>query len=197
MTAFIQILLTALMAVTTENIIFSGGIGFSRVLRAARKPKTLGMYAVFVTFFSLVSILFGSLWNPILMQSSLLIVLRPVIFALIVAATYFAVAYTLQSFFPAFYKQWGQILPPAAINTVVLSMPYIVKSMKFDLWNALGFAFGTGIAFFFAALMLAYSMVRYKDNTDMPRAFSGLPAVLLYVGILSLAFAGFTGAKLF
>lgn len=197
MTGFIQILMTALMAVTAENIIFSGGIGFSRVLRAARKPKTIGIYAIFVTFFSLISILFGSLWNPILMQSNMLIILRPVIFALIVAATYFVAAYTLQSFFPAFYKQWGQILPPAAINTIVLSMPYVQKSFRLDLLSALGFAAGTGIAFFLAALMLAYRMDRYKNNTDMPNAFSGLPAVLLYVGILSLAFAGFTGAKLF
>lgn len=197
MTGFVQILMTALMAVTAENIIFAGGIGFSRILRAARKPKTLAMYAVFVTFFSLVSITFGSLWDPILMKSDVLTVLRPAIYALIVAAIYIVAAYTLQSFFPQFYKQYGQILSPAAINTVVLSMPYVLKSLKLDLLNAVGFALGTGLAFFLAALMLAYSMVRYKKNTDMPNAFAGLPSILLYIGILSLAFSGFTGGKLF
>jgi electron transport complex protein RnfA len=34
-------------------------------------------------------------------------------------------------------------------------------------------------------------------NPDAPRAFSGLPGVLVYVGILSMAFAGFTGGKVF
>ncbi len=197
MTGFLQMLLTALMAVTAENIIFAGGIGFSRVLRAARKPKMLGMYAVFVTIFSLISTVWGSVLNPILMTSNTLIVLRPVIFALLVAAVYIVAAYTLQSYFPEFYKQYGQILSPAAINTVVLSMPYVVKSFKLELLNAVGFALGTGLAFFLASLMIAYIMVRYKKNTDMPKAFSGLPAVLIYVGILSMAFAGFTGGKLF
>ncbi len=197
MISFMQMLLTALMAVSTENIIFAGGIGFSRVLRAARKPKTLGMYAGFVTLFSLISTVFGSLWNPILMDSSMMIILRPVIFALIVAAVYIVAAYTLKSFLPGFYKQYGQILSPAAINTVVLSMPYVLKSFKLDLPNALGFAVGTGVAFFLAATVLAYTLDKYKNNADMPKAFMGLPAVLIYVGILSMAFAGFTGGKLF
>jgi electron transport complex protein RnfA len=197
MNTFTQMLLTALMAVTAENIIFAGGIGFSRVLRAARKPKTLGVYAIFVTFFSLVSILFGFLWNPILADNAALIILRPTIFALIVAAVYMVSAYTLKAFFPGFYKQHGQILSPAAINTVVLSMPYVLKDFKLDLPNAVGFALGTGAAFFLAALALAYTLDKYKNNTDMPKAFSGLPAVLIYVGILSMAFAGLTGGKLF
>ena len=197
MTGFVQMLLTALMAVTTENIIFAGGIGFSRVLRAARKPKTLGMYAVFVTFFSLISTAYASALNPILINNETLSVLRPAIFALLVAVVYLVAAYALQSFFPQFYKKYGQILSPAAINTVVLSMPYVLKNFKLDLPNAVGFALGTGVAFFLAALMLAYIMVRCKKNADMPKAFSGLPAVLIYVGILSMAFAGFTGGKLF
>lgn len=197
MNSIMKILLTALMAVTTENIIFAGGIGFSRVLRAARKPKTIAMYAVFISFFSLISILFGSLWNPILAGSSTLLVLRPTIFALIVAVVYIAAAYAIKTFLPGFYKQYGQILSPAAINTVVLSMPYVLKSFKLDLPGAVGFALGTGLAFFLAALALAYIMDQYKNNTDMPKAFSGLPATLIYVGILSMAFAGFTGGKLF
>jgi len=196
MTNFVQMLLTALMAITTENILFLGGIGFSHVLSATRKPKLLGMYSVFITLFSLPSILLGTVFNPIMLGNDALIVVRPTIFAVSAALIYFVVVIVLKLFLPKFYKKYNQILSPAAINTVVLSMPYVQKSFKLGLLDSLGFAVGTGLAFFLAATLLTYSVARFKSN-DMPKAFRGLPAVLLYIGILSLAFAGFTGGKLF
>jgi len=196
MTTFLQMLLTALMAVTTENILFSGGIGFSNVLRAARKPRTLGMYALFVTFFSLISSLLGSLLNPFLLSNDTLVIMRPVVFAVYAAIIYSASAAVLKLFLPEFYKKYSQILSPAAINTVVLSMPYVLKSFKLDILDAAAFAVGTGAAFFLAAGVLTHAIARFESD-DMPKAFRGLPAVLLYIGILSLAFAGFTGGKLF
>lgn len=190
MNSFVQMLLTALLAVTAENIIFSGGIGFSRVLRAARKPKTLGIYALFVAFFSLISVLLSSLWSSLVAEGPALVIIRPAVFAGLVALVYVVSAYTAKSFFPNFYRKYGMLLSPAAMNTVVLSMPYIQKSFKLNVTDAAGFALGTGIAFFLAALALAYTLDKYRNQTEMPKAFSGLPAVLLYVGILSMAFAG-------
>ena len=57
MNMFMELCLAALLAVTAENVIFTGGIGFSRVLRAARKPKTIALYSCFVGLFSLASAL--------------------------------------------------------------------------------------------------------------------------------------------
>ena len=51
MNMFMELCLAALLAVTAENVIFTGGIGFSRVLRAARKPKPLRFIAVLLGFF--------------------------------------------------------------------------------------------------------------------------------------------------
>lgn len=193
---FVQLLLTALAAVTVENILFSGGIGFSRVLRAARRPRTIGVYSLFVTGFSLVSMLLGSFLSPVFQANEALTWLRPALFALFAAAVYVAAAAALKFRAPGFYKKYGEILSPAAINTVVLSMPYVQKSFKLPPTQAAAFALGTGAAFFLAATVLAHTVPRFK-NDDMPKAFSGLPAVLIYLGILSLAFAGFTGGKLF
>lgn len=196
MTVFVQMLLTALMAVTTENILFSGGIGFSHVLRAARRPKTLGVYSALVAFFSLISILLGTVLNPVLLANETLIFLRPAAFAACVAVVYLVCALLLKECFPKQYRSCYAVLAPAAINTVVLSMPYVQKSFKLTLPDAAGFAVGTGAAFFLAATVLNYATARFKSD-DMPKAFSGLPAVLLYIGILSLGFAGLTGGKLF
>jgi electron transport complex protein RnfA len=196
MTVLVQMLLTALAAVSAENIFFSGGIGFSRVLRAARKPQTIRLYSVFITFFSLVSILLSAVLNPLLQGSELLVFLRPVIFAGCAAVVYFAVSGLTRLIVPEFFKKHSIMLSSAAINTVVLSMPYVQRNFKYGLPESAAFAVGTGAAFFLAATVLTYSVASYR-NDDMPKAFRGLPAVLLYLGILSLAFAGLTGGKLF
>ncbi len=196
MTEFVQMLLTALAAVTAENILFSGGIGFSRALRAARHPKTLRTYSIFIALFSLISISVSTALNPVIASSELLGYLRPVLYALCAAAAYLVAAFVTKTFFSGFYLRYSEILAPAAINTVVLAMPYAQKSFKLSMLDAVGFALGTGLSFFLAATVLAYAVVRCK-NEDTPKAFSGIPALLIYIGILSLAFAGFTGAKLF
>ncbi|WP_444642657.1 Rnf-Nqr domain containing protein [Caproiciproducens sp. R1] len=196
MNTFVQMLLIALLAVSTENILFAGGIGFSRVLRAGRRPKMLGMYSAFVTVFTLISMAAAYFLSPLLAGSQMLIVLRPALLAFCSAAAYLIAAFVLKTFSAQFYRKYGQILAPAAMNTVVLSMPYVLKSLKLALPDALGFALGTGAAFFLAALVFSHTPEICR-NSDMPKAFSGLPAVLIYVGILSMAFAGFTGGKLF
>lgn len=196
MRTFFQMLLTAIVAVSVENVIFSGGIGFSRVLRAARRPRTIGVYSLLVTAFSLISMIAGSLLNPLLLSGETLLWLRPALLALCAAAVYCAAAAALKFGLPGFYEKYGEILSPAAINTVVLSMPYVQKSFKLPLPQAAAFAVGTGAAFFLAATILAHIAPRLRHG-DMPKAFVGLPAVLIYMGILSLAFAGFTGGKLF
>lgn len=196
MTEIAGLILTALAAVTVENIIFAGGIGFSRALRAARKPNTLGMYSLFVTIFSLISSIMGYLINPLFPNSGLSFILRPAAFAVSTALVYILAAALIKFPAPGFYNKYGQILSPAAINTVVLSMPYIIIKNQLGIFDAIGFALGTGASFFFAAVILSYALEKCK-NEDTPEAFSGLPATLIYIGILSMAFAGFTGGKIF
>ena len=195
MNGFIQVVITALAALTVENLLFSGGMGFSNALRAARHPKIIGMYSLLVTLFSLVSILVGSALNPLIPGSETLIFLRPSLYAFCAAAAYLIATFSVKLFFPGFYRKYGELLAPAAMNTVVLAMPYVQKAFKLSVLEALGYALGTGIAFFLAAMILAGAVTR--QNKDMPKAFAGLPSMLIYIGILSLAFAGFTGAKLF
>ena len=42
--------------------------------------------------------------------------------------------------------------------------------------------------------MLTAEGMERLDNPDMPQAFRGLPATLLYLGILAMALLGFTNA---
>lgn len=195
MTVFLQILFAALAAITTENLLFSGGIGFSRVLRAARKPKLIGLYSLLIALYSMAAMLISTGLYPFF-QNGILLMARPAILAACIVLVYIIVAGALKVLAANFYKKHGSVFSISAINTIVLSMPYAQKSFKLSLTQAAGFALGTGAAFFLAAVLLSYGAARCRSE-DMPKAFRGMPAAFLYIGILSLAFAGLTGGKLF
>lgn len=191
---FLKLLFAALLALGTENLLFAGGIGFSRALRAARRPVSAGLFAGFVTLFSLASALLPAKLLPFLPDFFRTAPMIPVVVAVLDAVCYLLAAGILRVVH--LYDRCGPFLVPAAVNTLVLAMPFLRDSLAFSAVQAAGFAVGTGAAFFLAALVLAHAMELCR-NPDIPLAFRGLPATLLYVGILSMAFAGFTGGRIF
>lgn len=188
---FAKMLTAALLALTAENVLFAGGAGFSRALRAARRPAGAGIYALFVTVFSLCSGLAGYLLSPLFLGAYQAV--YPAVIAAVAAALYFLAAVFLRVTAPSFFEKFSSILAQAAVNTVVLAIPFLRQMCSFGFSETIGFSLGTGAAFFLAVLVLEQALC-LCSNPDMPRAFSGLPGVLVYIGILSMVFAGLSGS---
>lgn len=196
MKSFMQLLFYALLAVTAENVFFSGGIGFSRVLRAARKHKAmLLVYSALISGFMLVCTLLTMPLIQLLEQGKIWSITRPAIFAFVVAAVYIVTAFICKTCFYKFYQKTNQFFSAAAINCVVLSIPFLQSSLKMNLLQSVGFALGTGVAFLLAVVIFSQAMIRFEVS-DMPKAFRGLPTIFIYIGILSMAFISFGGGKL-
>lgn len=192
MSFFAELLLYAVLALTAENIIFSAGVGLSRALRAARKPHSLLPYAGLVTFFSLLLSICGVVFTPLLRTNDWLFFFSPVLFAVGMALFYCLSVLILRQFCPRIYARIRAILAPAAINCIVLSMPFLSRILNMGWAGAIGFSLGTGIAFLLAALILREAIESFRDPA-VPRSFQGLPAALLYAGLFSMAMAGFLG----
>lgn len=194
---FWKLLLTALAAVGAENLLFAGGAGFSRALRAAQRPESIGLYSILVTWFTLLSALAGVWLNPFLPAYGPRAVLTSSCLAAVAAAGYLLTFVAARAALPLrAMKKIEPLLAPAAINTLVLAMPYAQRGFLFGPAQAVGYALGTGAAFWLASQVLMHAEAKCR-NPDMPEAFSGLPATILYVGILSMAFAGFAGGRVF
>lgn len=194
---FLKLVLTALLAVGAENLLFTGGAGFSRVLRAAQRPASIGIYSLLVAWFALLSIFVGVWLNPFLPAYGTKAILRSSYFAAAAAAAYLLTFVLARIVLPKrARKRIGPFLAPAALNTIVLAMPYAQRSFSFGPVQAVGYALGTGAAFWLASAVMMHAEAKCR-NPDIPEAFSGLPASILYVGILSMAFAGFAGGRVF
>ena len=185
MTEFGKMMLALLAALTTESMLFSRGIGFSRVLKAARKGWAIGLYAGLICIFSLLSALFSPRvagWLPAFWF--------PLSVAVLAAAWYLAACLILAFAVPKVYRKISEYLPSAAINSVVLSIPFLGGMAQWSVGECIGFALGTGISFWIVGWLLVEMMPRLT-HISVPRAFRGTPAVFLYLAILALAFLGF------
>ncbi|HIS50392.1 MAG TPA: hypothetical protein IAA80_07815 [Candidatus Gallacutalibacter pullistercoris] len=180
-----ELMLAVLAALTAENLFFSQGMGFDRVLQAARRGTMLGIYALLVTLFSLVSglLLF---W----LSGMVPVLWLPLVSAGVTGGVYLLVCIVLVMGAPEWYRKISWCLAPAAINTVVFSIPFLVRLQEWNPWQAIGFSLGTGVAFWLAAWLLTEMIPRLR-HISMPAAFRGMPAVFLYMAILALAFLGF------
>ena len=178
-----------LVAVFAQNLVFTRGIGSSRMLRAARKPKQLAAYTFFVTLYTFVTMLLSFAVNPIVGTNE---TARPLAYCICAVISYAAVTPLVRIFFTGFYRKYQKIFSVCALNCIVLGAPLIVNAEGMTFGHALMYAVGAGLGFAFSVWLTREAIGRI-DNPDMPKAFRGLPALFVYLGILGMVFFSIRG----
>jgi electron transport complex protein RnfA len=185
----------AFYAVFMQNIVFTGGFGASEVTAAVRSKKGLLRIWALVCGASLLTAI----------AQVLLVVLYPAIktrntalqVAFLMGCTLLLYLITGLVLHLVQAKAWLQVLPPAILNTLVLAVPLLNYRLGESIPRAIATGLGAGIAFGLAAFLVRVGLHVLEKNEHIPQPFRGLPATLLYTGLLAMAFSGFTGAELF
>ena len=89
-------------------------------------------------------------------------------------------------------KSTLNLLLLSAFNSAVLVIPFAVQSIGSGFIGAVFLAIG-GAAGYSLALFLVSEGLKRLNYSDMPKAFRGIPAVIIFIGILAMAFASFSG----
>lgn len=189
-----------LAAVFFENIIFTRALGTSRIISVIKSPKTMLKFGVLLTCITTVSGFLAWAVNLLIKDLSFKLYIEPIVFVLVLVVVYVLASIVLLFAFPKTYRKMREILLLAVFNcaslgAVLLPAHNSLMSVEASLASWLGYAFGTGIAFFLASI-LVFEGTRKLKGSHIPEAFRGLPATLIYIGILSLAFYGLIGHKL-
>lgn len=191
-----DLLLTALYTVFVQNLVLSSGLGMSEAIRVSTKPGTFGKFAAMISGFSVVTSVLCSLIDEIPSISDITYAARAAIYGGVLALVYIVTAVILRFAFKASDKLLGT-LGIAALNTLVLAIPYINHSAAYSFADSVGSGIGAGIAFVLAAAFISKGSLVLAENKSIPEIFKGTPAMFLYVAMLSLAFAGFSDTNLF
>ena len=128
--------------------------------------------------------------------------LQTISFILVIAALVQMVEIVLKKISPSLYQALGIFLPLITTNCAVLGVAITVVTKEFALGGAAPHMFNLGEAVVYAvATSLGYGLAmclfaglrEHLAGNDVPKAFKGLPIALITVGIMAMAFLGFSG----
>lgn len=180
-------------AIFVNNFIFSRFLGICPFLGVSKKTETaLGMGFAVIFVMGIASIITYAV-NLLLVQWGLAY-LQTIVFILIIASLVQLVEMIIKKFSPSLYSALGVYLPLITTNCAVLGVAIMNVN---DFANAsllISFVNGiaSGIGFTMAILLLAG--IREKlDRATIPEPFKGFPITLICAGIMSMAFAAFSG----
>ena len=197
--ALAQFVSYALLAVFTENVVFTRGLGVSRLLKlVSDKDVRTWQFCLPVILVQLLSAPLAWLartrvlipltavlpgWLPV--QA-----LRPLTYvgcSLLAMAAVWALLGALPQ-----REAYREQLPLATANCCVLGTLLICANQNYTLLQTVAFSLGSGVGYLFAVVVVEEGRRRLRSK-DIPIIFKGLPSSLIYMGILSLALYALLG----
>lgn len=194
MTVFMQICTYALMGVFAQNLVFTSGVAAERVLRIPYRRGRILIATGAVTFFSLISVLAMYVIRKLSGRFPVLDRIRVLLLVILLAAVYLGVLTACRHITSKAqgFKHIAEALPSGVFNTAVIMVGVTSQMLRLTIAQSVGFAFGSGLGFLLATLLVQEAIDRV-ESPAMPAPFVGLPSLLIYIGILAMAFIGFTG----
>ncbi len=196
-----EILLIIVSAIFVNNIVLSQFLGICPFLGVSNKLSTASGMSAAVCFVITLATLVTYLINKFLLVAFGLEFLQTIAFILVIAALVQMVEIVLKKMSPSLYQALGIFLPLITTNCAVLGVAINVVTKEFTfgqpshmlgLGEAVLYAFATSLGYGLA--MVLFSGLReHLALNSVPKAFKGVPIALVTVGILAMAFMGFSG----
>lgn len=113
----------------------------------------------------------------------------------VIAATVQILEMVLERFYPALQQALGIFLPLITVNCAILGGSLFMVERSYTFTESI--AYGAGTGFGWALAVAALAGIREKLRySDVPEGLRGLGITFVVVGLMSLAFLGFSGIRL-
>ena len=188
----ISSVLIFISAAFTDNILLARFLGMCSCLGVSRKIGTatgLGLAVVFVT--ACTSALNYLVYSYILIPLDLEY-LRLLTFIIVIAAFVQLVEMIVERFSPSLYDSLGIFLPLITVNCAILGISLFMLNRNFNFLQTFAFGAGGGFGWFLAITLVGGIREKIKESA-LPKGLEGPGITLIIIGIMSLAFVGFSG----
>lgn len=187
-----EFITTAMAAMFVENAIFSRALGTSVAFYASRNTGNmvgLGLGILYVTTVSS----FITYWIDLLLyEQSWYWIVMPLIYAVIISIVYTGSLLLIWRFMPNLFKKIKKYVHLSVFNAAVLGALFLNEVYHASLVGYIGFGIGLAVGFMIAVFFLHIANDRLNSPL-VPAAFRGMPVMMVFIGILSLAFYALTG----
>lgn len=179
-------------ACLANNLVLDYLIGLSPVFAVSRKIETaFGLSLAMLLITPLTSLLTFAV-NFYILSPLNLQYLQLLMFVIIVSLTLFSVERLLKLSRPALHEQVSVFIPLLMVNTALIGAALLNIQANQGLPESLLFGIGSAIGFGIVLVILTSLRERIMVS-DVPASFQGASILLITLGIISMAFMGFTG----
>lgn len=192
MQIFLSIVSAAVVAIFVQNSIFERALGANVLLYASRNKEHLLGFSAAITYTTTAAAPFAWMFDTLLGDNPYYDVIMPLLYVIVIAVIYFLTLVIIWRFLPHLFRSLRKYVHLSVFNCSVIGALFLCSQQGNDIFSYLGYGFGTGVGFLFAAYLL-YAAAERLNSSLVPAAFRGYPIMIVYVGILSLALYAFTG----
>lgn len=192
MSLFSSVVLIFISAAFTDNILLARFLGMCSCLGVSKKVDTsigLGAAVIFVTASTaaLNYLVYHYLLVPLGLEF-----LRLITFIAVIAAFVQLIEMIVERFSPALYNALGIFLPLITVNCAILGISLFMLNKPYGFWQTFAFGLGGGFGWFLAITLIGGIREKIREEA-LPRGLAGPGITLIIIGIISLAFVGFSG----
>ena len=189
-----ELILIAIGSAFINNVVLSQFLGICPFLGVSRKVDTAaGMGSAVVFVITLASAVTAVIYKFLLVPFDITY-LQTIVFILVIAALVQFVEMFLKKKMKGLYQALGVYLPLITTNCAVLGVALTNVQKEYTILEGVVNGFATAVGFLIAIVILAGLREKMEYN-DVPKAFRGMPIVLLTACLMAMAFFGFSGLK--
>jgi electron transport complex protein RnfA len=175
-----------------NNFVFTRFLGLCIFFGVSKKMETaIGMSITFTSVMMISAALSWLIFHFIMVPLGITF-LKIIIFIGVVAGFVQASDTIMRKVSPGLYYKLGIYLALISTNCIILAVPLINAGENYSFIESLAFAFGSGIGFALALIIMA-SIREKLELANVPAPFKGTPIAFIVTGLIALAFAGFSG----
>ncbi len=192
MSTISELLIISIGSAFVSNVVLSQFYGLCPFLGVSKQLKTAGGMGAAVIFVITLASLVSALIYRFLLDPFGLDYLKTIVFILVIAALVQFVEMFLKRFVPSLYKALGVYLPLITTNCAVLGTALTNVQKEYSVLYSVVNGFATAVGFAISICILAGIREKMRYN-NIPKAFQGMPIVLVTAGLMAIAFCGFSG----
>ena len=185
-------LIIFISAAFTDNILLARFLGMCSCLGVSKKVDTsLGLGAAVAVVTAITAGLNYLVYQYMLVPLHLEY-LKLIVFIVVIAAFTQLVEMIVERVSEKLYNALGIFLPLITVNCAILGISLFMVNKPYSFLQAFAFGLGGGFGWFLAITLIGG--IREKINeASLPKGLEGPGITLIIIGIMALAFVGFSG----
>ena len=187
-----ELLIIAIGSAIVNNVVLSQFLGLCPFLGVSKKINTAAGMGGAVIFVLTISSLMTSLIYQLILVPTGMEFVQTIVFILVIAALVQLVEMFMKKVLPPLYQALGVYLPLITTNCAVLGVAISNVQDGYNVVEGVVNGFATAVGFTIAIVLMAGLREKMEYN-NVPKAFQGMPIVLLTAMLMSIAFTGFAG----